>query len=269
MSTNTINQLFASKRNKRCFLFFYLLAVICGIFSGVSYGQIGMQVPSPALNTINADSNIFSFPKPILSLRNWQDPTNELIEIEHNSSHINIMDYITDPFINDNPFNRDMRSSSLYVPKTVRDELNLIMNRPRDSAFLPVLPIAFLALQMASKYLLIQSKTRIRWEDIKQSEEGLPILEHLWKSSPQTTSQLYQHADLSEQYTMRTLQEMLNILIDNKLVRQKVLENEQTQYFPALNKESYKLIILEAKKNEAGRSEKSTIDAVPGQSSFE
>jgi hypothetical protein len=121
----------------------------------------------------------------------------------------------------------------------VRDELNLIMNRPRDNAFVPILPVAYLALQLASKYLIVQQKTEITVTDVKNAEAGYPILEELWKKNPQTLSELYQTDSLQKKYTMLELQRLVGILVDNKLVKRKLVENSETQFFYALEKMRY------------------------------
>jgi len=132
-----------------------------------------------------------------------------------------------------------VRGSSYYVPRMVRDELNLMMNRPRESAFMPILPAAFLALQLAGKYLLIQKKTEISTQDIENGQEGFPVLSELWKENPQTASQLYKKEQLRQDYTMVELQRLINVLIDNKLIKRKLIESGESQYFYALEKKRY------------------------------
>ena len=55
-----------------------------------------------------------------------------------------------------NYYKIDYRSSSYYVPRMVKDELSLIMNRPKDKSFVPILGVAFLAAQLASKYIFVK-----------------------------------------------------------------------------------------------------------------
>jgi hypothetical protein len=142
-----------------------------------------------------------------------------------------------------NPFYLDVRSSSNYVPIFVRDELNLIMNRPKDSAFMPVLGVAFLAAQMAAKYLLIQKQIAIKVENVLRSEEGIPILQELWKKNPQTAIQLFEINYLQENNTVSSLQNILHVLSDNKLVKPKKLVDGELQYFPAISRnELYALL---------------------------
>ncbi len=116
----------------------------------VGFGQVGLNVQPPVAKIQESDTLGLNFPMPILPLRNWQIISGEYIQMEKESDDLNIYDYISPDYIPRNPFELDLRRTSNYVPREVRDELNLIMNRPRDSAFLPILPVAFIALQLAS-----------------------------------------------------------------------------------------------------------------------
>jgi hypothetical protein len=120
------------------------------------------------------------------------------------------------------------------------------MRRPRDSAFLPILPVAFLALQLASQHFLISKKTEITMENIKASEPAIPVLDVLWRESPQTLSQLYKDHSINKVFTMNRLQEMLYLLIDNKLVRTRKIENAETKYFYAIDRRNYDKILKKA-----------------------
>jgi hypothetical protein len=215
-----------------------VLIIIDLITPTFSSAQIGIQPPVYDVNSYS-DSIRFSFPKPILPLRNWQDPIEQYFEIMHDDNKLDINHYISPNFIPKDPFKLDTRSSSYYVPRMVRDELNLIMNRPRDNAFLPILPVAFLAIQLASQYLIVQQKTEITVTDVKNAEEGYPILEELWKKNPQTLSELYQSDSLQDKYSMLELQRLMGILVDNKLVKRKLVEKSETQFFYALEKMRY------------------------------
>lgn len=217
-------------------IFFSILLLLV---TNNSNAQPGLRTPVYNFGSIT-DSTSINFPKPVLPLRNWFDPTYDYFELKHEKNKLDINQYISPSnIIPEDPFKLDMRGSSYYVPGMVRDELNLIMNRPRDSAFIPVLPAAFLAVQLASKYLLIMMKTEISWKDVENSKEGLPILEELWKESPQTLSELYKREKLKDNYTMLELQRLTKVLIDNKLVKRKLIENSETQYFYALEKIQY------------------------------
>lgn len=218
---------------------YLLLLFLVNISAGICLAQIGLQYPTYILKT-GIDSSSVTFPKPILPLRNWFDHTDQYINLKHETDKLDINQYISrSNIVPENPFQLDVRSSSYYVPRMVRDELNLMMNRPRESGFVPILPAAFLALQLAGKYLLIQKKTEISTEDIERGKVGFPILSELWKENPQTASQLYKKGQISENFTMVELQRLINILIDNKLIKRKLIENGETQYFYALEKKQY------------------------------
>lgn len=228
-------------------LFLPLILIIITV--NISFAQLGLQTPVYNFDT-HSDSTGVSFPKTVSPLRNWQDPADQYFEIKHESKKLDINQYISPNIIPKDPFKLDMRGSSYYVPRMVRDELNLIMNRPRENALVPILPVAFLALQLASEYLLIQLKTEITAQDIENGREGLPVLEELWKENPQTMSELYKKEMFRDKYTMLELQRLIEILADNKLVKRKLIENSETQFFYALGKNQYYQII------ERGKAEK-------------
>jgi hypothetical protein len=207
------------------------------IFSN-SLAQVGIK--TPLYNTsAHSDSSRIGFSKPVLPLRNWHDPSDHYFNLRHNDSGLDVWQYISPNAFPTDPFKVDKRGSSYYVPTMVRDELNLIMNRPKDAAFVPILPAAFLALQLAGQYLLVKEKTEITPEDVRNAEEGRPILVELWKRSPQTLSELYKSPGLRDNYTMLELQRLVDILIENKLVKRKLIEKSETQYFYALDEIRY------------------------------
>lgn len=140
-------------------------------------------------------------------------------------------------------WNIDYRSGSYYVPQMVRDELNLIMNRPKDNAFVPILGVAFIAAQMASKYLFVQDKLKINQDNVINAIDEYEVLKILWIKNPQTASRLYKNPNLAEKFTMKQLKQKLTILIDNKLVKQKNLKDQEMQYFPAITKSEYEQIL--------------------------
>ena len=137
----------------------------------------------------------------------------------------------------DNPFQLDMRSSSYYVPRQVRDELNLIMNRPRESAFVPVLGVAFLAFQLAQKYLFIQAKTTITSQDLLAADNNLNILNSLWELSPQSMLEIYDNLP-GLNPTIPHLEHQLEQLQDSKLIRTRETDKNKL-YFPAISKEIF------------------------------
>jgi len=227
------------------FLSIFLLFV-----TNSSHAQPGLKTPVYNFDSFSDTTNIH-FPKPVLPLRNWLDHTDQFFDLRHETNKLDINRYISPSNIyQKGPFKLDVRGSSYYVPRMVRDELNLIMNRPRDNAFVPILPAAFLALQLASKYLLIQMKTEISWKNVENCREAIPVLEELWKIDPQTISELYKREKIKDNYTMIELQRLIGILIDNKVVKRKLIEKSETQYFYALEKKKYFKLV------ERGKTEK-------------
>jgi hypothetical protein len=84
--------------------------------------------------------------------------------------------YYSSAIMPEDPFKLDYRSSSYYIPRIVKDELNLIMNRPKDSAFMPITGITFIAAQLASKYIFIQVIIKIISENILNTLDDYGIL---------------------------------------------------------------------------------------------
>jgi predicted transcriptional regulator len=171
---------------------------------------------------------------------------NHSIEFQYNEDlpgDINEALWLPPSTIN-NPFQMDIRTSSYYVPRMVRDELNLIMNRPRESAFVPVLGVAFIAFQLAQKYLFIRSKTTITSFDLLSAKDDLDILETLWEKSPQNIGEIYNKLP-GLNPTLPHLENRLELLQDHKLIRTRKTELH-TLYFPAISKESFRSKIIEA-----------------------
>jgi hypothetical protein len=133
-----------------------------------------------------------------------------------------------------NPFTIELRESSYYVPVRVRDELNLIMNRPRDSAFFPVLGVAWIAYQLGSKYLQIQQKNIIDHDQLLKAYPALPLLYSLWQKYPQTAGQLYHRSEIQQVMTFKQLQEKLDLLQQNNLIKSRYYSPDSVQYFPGL-----------------------------------
>jgi hypothetical protein len=151
-----------------------------------------------------------------------------------------------------NPFSIDLRGSSYYVPTMVRDELNLIMNRPRDSAFMPVLGIAtWIAYQMASKYLPLQQNHSIGYDELVQAQEALPVLYSLWKKSPQSAGQLYADPDIHSKMIFKQVQNDLKLLQQNNLVKSRMIEADSVVYFPSLDRKQILTILDSACQNPA------------------
>ncbi len=205
--------------------------------------QIGLQTPILYYDLNRSDSLQVIFPTPVAPLRDWDDTSDQFIQLENETEGLRI-DHIISPNLKpDNPFGIDTRSSSHYVPRMVRDELNLIMNRPRENAFVPILPVAYLALQLAGKYLIIKQKTEITADDIENAREALPILRELWLESPLTLPDIYKKQGIYTNYTMVELKRLIDLLSENKLVRPKQVENGETIYFRAIDQLHYDHIL--------------------------
>jgi hypothetical protein len=136
-----------------------------------------------------------------------------------------------------NPLQLDYRISSSYVPIRVRNEITHIMDRPYDSNFIPAFGMALLAVKLASQFLIIQDKIKIIADNIINSRDAVYILKQLWNKSPQTSTELYDLKDIRDKLTFHELEKKISILIDNKLVKEKRIENNQIQLFPAKSKE--------------------------------
>ncbi len=189
--------------------------------------------------TVADTTNPFSIAPNVLPLRDWHKFSYSELQLNYNTLKPGIMDYYTPPVIPENPFLIDMRDHPMYTPRFVSDELNLIMNRPRDNAFVPILGVAFLAMQLAQKHLLISEITAITPRDILVVPEGIEVLDLLWDHAPQRAAELYRDSTLSEEYTMVLLEDLLTKMTDNKLVRKKTVENEPALFFPALTRQDY------------------------------
>jgi hypothetical protein len=244
-----------------CLFKLALIIFSLGLPSDLS-AQIGLKTPVINLRS-GYDSLAVSFPMPVLPLRDWQESTNQYFYLKAEVDKIDISHYISpENIIPSDPFKTDRRGSSYYVPRMVRDELNLIMNRPKDHAFVPILPVAFLAVQLASQYLIIQQKTEITYKDIAEAEEAYPILEELWEKNPQTLSELYKKGTLQDNYTMIELQRLMDLLVVNKLVKRKLIENSETQYFYSLDKIRYDFLVEKEKSENIRESNQSQSPSV-------
>ena len=157
--------------------------------------------------------------------------------------------YYTPEHLHRNPFGPDTRYGSFYTTRLVRDELNTMMHRPKDNAFVPVLGVAYIAMQMASKYLLVKKELEIKPENILNCDSQLHIIEALWRHSPQTCKELYQLEKFNQNYTYKELEADINKLVDQNLVKVKRLENDEIQYFPALDSSSLQTTLEKGRKD--------------------
>lgn len=208
------------------------------LFTALSWSQnIGLS------NYSSSDSIYIPLKPKILPLKDWQKFEMQKLQMEYSKAELEELNYISPLVIPRNPFELDMRGSSYYVPRMIRDELNLIMNRPRETAFVPVLTAGFIALQLAHQYLLVRNKTQITHDNLLEASEGLAIIMALWNDSPQTLTQLYEKEIYKKPMTTVEIQRTLDILIDSKLVRSKKIPEAETQYFPALTQKEMKDLI--------------------------
>jgi len=186
-----------------------------------------------------------------LNLKQWNNYSQGELSLKYYNQNDNFKNnrYHPSNVMPKDPFKLDYRSSSYYVPRMVKDELNLIMNRPKDSAFVPVLGVAFIAAQLAAKYVFVQEKLKISEENIMNAVDEFGILNELWKKSPQTSSELYKNSILKDKITLKELNYKIDKLIDNKLIKQKNLEDQELQFFPAISKSEYEKIVQQIKDN--------------------
>jgi hypothetical protein len=235
--------------NRHLFFTVYsFLIIVATATAGFLQAQTSANRQDSTMNL--ADGLLSYFPAERLS-RHYGSLRFELHEVELkyplNSYQSFLSRSIAD--LTSNPFTIDLRESSYYVPVRVRDELNLIMNRPRDSAFLPVLGVAWIAYQMGSKYLEIQRKNIIDHAELLQAYPALPLLFYLWQKYPQTAKQLYHRRELQQVMTFKQLQEELNLLQQNNLIKSRFYSPDSVQYFPNLFREGMMTIINSAEGN--------------------
>ena len=127
----------------------------------------------------------------------------------------------------------DYREHSYYTPRMVSDRMDQIMNRPRSDSFVPLPTVALIAASLALQHLEIRSKIQIDESAYFSVEESWPILLALWDKAPQTARQLFGHEPINRGRTLMVLQEELNNLVQNKLIKIKIMEKGEDQYFPA------------------------------------
>lgn len=215
------------------------LIVILQLTAGISIGQ-------------NADSDsvmisdFFPLKRPFYDINDWNTRNSSPFNLHFEENVPDPLQFYTQPKTLVNPWEIDTRNSSYYTPRIVRDELNLIMNRPRESAFVPVLGAAYIAMQLAANYLIIQKKLEITALDVLSCQQELPVLHELWHKNPQTCSQLLQIALLKEDYTYTKLQSALDRLADKNLVKIKQIENDEPQYFPGISEPEIRNLLSDA-----------------------
>ena len=194
-------------------------------------------------------NDIFSIQPKYLLPQNRSDIQFQNFNLNYNHQIPESGYYYTPEHLHRNPFGPDTRYSSFYTPRLVRDELSTMMHRPKDNAFVPVLGVAYIAMQMAGKYLLVKHELEIKPENILNCDSQLHIIEALWLHSPQTCKELYQLENFNRKYTYKELEADINILVDQNLVKVKRLENDEIQYFPALDSSSLQTTLEKGRKD--------------------
>jgi len=210
------------------FIFFFTFSIIA-------------QENKLKISTLASDSTDFNRSAKWLNLKDWYKFNQNNISLEYKSSVNKFEQGMFNPsrVMPKDPFKLDYRGSSYYVPQMVKDELTLMMNRPKDNAFMPILGVAFLAAQLAAKYVIVQEKIKILPENILKTLDCVNILVKIWEKNPQTLSQLFEIESIRQKYTMNILEQKVNSLLENKLIKQKLIEKNETQYFPAISKAEY------------------------------
>jgi len=127
----------------------------------------------------------------------------------------------------------DYREHSYYTPRMVSDRMDQIMNRPPSDSFVPLPTVALIAASLALQHLEIRSKIQIDISAYLSAEGSWPIFLLLWDKAPQTARQLFGHEPINRERTFIALQEELNGLVQNKLIKIKIMEKGEDQYFPA------------------------------------
>jgi hypothetical protein len=181
-------------------------------------------------------NDLFSIKPKLLLPQSRSEIQFQSIDLEYDLDTFDQKYHYTPDHLTSTPFGIDTRSSSFYTPRFVRDELNNMMHRPKDHAFVPVMGVAFIAAQMIGKYLLVERELQINSQNILNCSEQIPILEALWLRNPQTCDELYKLEKFNQKYTFRELENDLDVLVDQKLVKTRRLENDELQYFPAIDR---------------------------------
>ena len=220
---------------------YFLLPLIFLLFNNAIIAQVGLAHKMFEYSDSTKTKNIVKWQ----NLKDWHNYNQTELSLKYYNKNSNFDKnrYHPSKVMPKDPFKLDYRSGSYYVPRMVKDELNLMMNRPKDNSFVPILGVAYIAAQLASKYVFVQDKLKISNKNVFNTIDDYAILKFLWIKNPQTASQLYGKSALHEKYTLNELNIKTNNLIDNKLVKQKNLEDQELQFFPAIKKSEYKQLL--------------------------
>jgi len=208
-------------------------------------------------------NDLFSIRPKYLLPEDWKKLPPPKFDLNYGEHNLKSLHFYNPPVIPENPFEIDMRGHPMYTPRMVRDELNLIMNRPREQAFVPILGVAYIAYQMAVKYLSFKSKLELEIDDIFACSKHIYLLEELWESSPQTCTELYLAVKQSSALTYTKMEQNLEDMADNNLVKTKNLEDDTVQFFPAYQREQV-IYVLETARNDTmySSAQKSVMDSL-------
>ena len=208
-------------------------------------------------------NDLFSIRPKYLLPEDWKKLPPPKFDLNYGDYNLKSLHFYKPPVIPENPFEVDMRGHPMYTPRMVRDELNLIMNRPRDQAFMPILGVAYIAYQMAAKYLSFKSKLELEIEDILACADHIYLLQELWKSSPQTCSELYLAVKQATALTYTITEQKLENMADNNLVKTKNLEDDTVQFFPAYRRDQV-IYVLDTARNDTtyNSAQKSVMDSL-------
>lgn len=145
-----------------------------------------------------------------------------------------------------NKFLWDYRESSYYTPLWVKNKMARIMNRPAPGEVWPILPVALIAARLALQQIEINKKIVIKPQDYLVAKKYWPILKALWEKSPQTAAQLYRRIDIKNSRTLTNLEQDLQYLVDQKLLKSRTLPGQETEYFASQSRGQAILLLKKA-----------------------
>lgn len=191
------------------------------------------------VQTVDSVKSFIWQPK-ILPELNQFDPHNVSQMLQHvvSNSKKSIKYYDPKNVMPKNFWEMDYRSTSYYTPRIVSDRIAQMMDRLPPDRFIPLPTVAFLAASIALKYADIQFKIEIKARDYLIDEDLQCILISLLQNSPQTADDIYQSEEINKSRTMEILEKDLQILIDKKIVKKKVMETEPDKYYAAQDVET-------------------------------
>lgn len=225
-------------QKKTLFLYFIVFILFSIIIANAQNND------SLRIKSVDSVKSLIWQPKilPDLNQFNPQDVSHTLQLIVPNSNKT-IQYYNPKNVMPKNYWEMDYRSTSYYTPRIVSDKLAHIMNRPPPDSFVSLPTIALLAASIAMQYMDIQLKIEIKATDYVINNDLQEILISLWKQSPQTAKLIYKSIEINNKRTMETLISDLQVLIDKKLVKRKIMEAAADEYFVAQDIETARQLI--------------------------